>query len=127
MAVADAGTVRGAAQALPVSQPPLTAAIRGLEKRLGVTLFDRSVRGMQLTVAGAFLVAEARTILARLDRAEQRVREVAGHDQPLRIGFVSAALNGTLARLLQGLLAEGRPPPALSEMTTPEQIAALAK
>lgn len=126
VAVADAGTVRAAAQALHISQPPLTAAIRGLEKRLGVTLFNRSVRGMQLTPAGAVLVAEARIILARLDRAERRVREVAGHDQPLRIGFVSAALNGTLARLLQGLLAEGRPPPLLAEMTTPEQFAALA-
>lgn len=126
VAVADAGTVRAAAQSLNISQPPLTAAIRGLEERLGVRLFTRSVRGMELTPAGAVLVDEARTILARLDRAERRVQEVAGRAEPLRIGFVSAALNGTLARLLRGLVAQGRPSPALYEMTTPEQLTALS-
>ena len=125
LAIADAGTLRAAAKALHMSQPPLTAALRQLEERLGVILFDRSVRGMVPTPAGAALVQEARVILGRLERAEDRVRTAGGHAQPLRLGFVSAALNGPLPSLLHGLQADGQQTPQLYEMTTPEQIDAL--
>ncbi len=125
LAIADAGTLRAAARILNVSQPPLTAALRQLEARLGVALFDRSVRGMVPTPAGAALVAEARVILGRLQRAEARVRAAGGRSRPIRIGFVSAALNGPLPALLNGLRAEGEPTPQLMEMSTPEQIDAL--
>jgi len=106
LAIADAGTVRAAARELNISQPPLTAAIRQLEARLGVALFERSVKGMTLTPAGEKLASEARAILARLARAEADVRTVAGRPVPLRIGFVSAALNRTLPTLIRALAAE---------------------
>ncbi|GAB5467558.1 MAG: LysR family transcriptional regulator [Rhodospirillales bacterium] len=122
LAVADAGSVRGGAATLNLSQPPLTQAIKRLEAGLGVTLFERLPKGMALTAAGEVLAAEARDLLARLDRAESRVRRTLERDPVVRIGFVSAALNGALQRLL-GLLS-GRPV-SLSEMTTPEQEAAL--
>ena len=126
LAVADAGTVRAAARALHMSQPPLTAAIHQLEERLGTRLFERSVRGMRLTRAGAVLAQDARAILRRLERAEARVLEIGGRPRQLRIGFVSAALNAVLPALLRGLRAAGRPLPQLHEMSTPEQLDALA-
>lgn len=126
LTVADCGTLRAAARRLHISQPPLTAAIRQLEDRLGVTLFERSVQGMHLTEAGEVLAEEARVILGHLDRAESRLRALAGRPRPLRIGFVSAALNGAVPSLLRGLKEQRQPTPQLREMTTPEQLAALA-
>lgn len=122
LAVAENGTVRTAARTLNMSQPPLTAAIRQLEDRLGVALFERSVKGMALTAAGEALAEEARFVLGWLERAERRVVAIAGHPEPLRIGFVSAALNGPLQSLLRGLKTGAEPVPRITEMTTPEQI-----
>ncbi|HIC79999.1 MAG TPA: LysR family transcriptional regulator, partial [Kiloniellaceae bacterium] len=72
LAVAEAGTLRAAARRLNMSQPPLTARIRLLEDRLGVQLFERSVKGMRLTPAGAALAEDARALLGGLARAEAR-------------------------------------------------------
>lgn len=125
LAVAQMGTVRAAARALNMSQPPLTAAIRQLEERLGVALFERSVTGMTLTEAGRELAKEAPAIMGRLERTEARLCEIGGRARPMRIGFVSAALNGVLPALLRGLKAQGQPPPELKELSTPQQIEAL--
>ena len=125
LTVAERGTVRAAARALNMSQPPLTAAIRQLEERLAVQLFERSVAGMALTEAGQELARDAAAILGRLERAEARLREIGGQTRPLRIGFVSAALNAALPALLRGLKAKGQPLPKLSELSTPQQIEAL--
>ncbi|WP_420346868.1 LysR family transcriptional regulator [Pelagibius sp.] len=127
LAVAEAGTLRAAARRLNMSQPPLTARIRLLEERLGARLFDRSVKGMRLTAAGAALAEDARALLGGLARAEARVRAVAGEAEPLRIGFVSAALSAALQDLLRGLSAKAMPAPQLQEMTTPQQLEALER
>lgn len=125
LAVADAGTLRAAAQALNMSQPPLTAAIRQLEDRLGVRLFERSVKGMALTEAGTALAEDARQVFGQLERAETRACALGNVPKRLRIGFVSAALNSALPTLLHGLNRAGRATPRLSEMSTPEQLEAL--
>ncbi len=122
LAVAEAGSVRGGAAKLNISQPPLTQAIKRLENDLGLTLFERLPKGMALTSAGRVLVEEAMDLLARLDRAQSRVRRALEANPLIRIGFVSAALNGALQELLLSI--EGRPTD-LTEMTTPEQQAAL--
>ena len=122
LAVADAGSVRGGAAALNVSQPPLSQAIKRLEDDLGLVLFERLPKGMALTEAGRVLADEARALLSRLDRAEARVRQSAEGDPVLRIGFVSAALNGALQKLL---LDNRDRRIELAEMTTPEQVEAL--
>ena len=48
-AVAETGTISGAAQALFLSQPSLTAAIHDLEQELNITIFSRTNRGVALT------------------------------------------------------------------------------
>lgn len=125
LAVADAGSVRGGAAALNMSQPPLTNAIKRLEDGLGAPLFERQPRGMVLTPAGAVLADEARLILVKIDAAATRAKRAAEKAPPLRIGFVSAALNGALAAVLKQAQSLGGERPVLMELTTPEQVEAL--
>src|SRR5450631_1751371 len=66
-----------AAQALHMTQPPLTQAIQQLERRLGVRLFDRTRRSVALTPQGAALVAPARELLQLSEALPQRAREAA--------------------------------------------------
>ena len=64
VAVAEAGSVCRAASRVFVSQPPLTRQIRALEEELNAVLFERSVRGVTLTLAGQRLLAHARSVLS---------------------------------------------------------------
>ena len=82
VAVAEEGHVTRAAERLGIQQPPLSQQIKAMEQELGVTLFRRLPRGMQPTEAGLALLAEARAILAHLERALAGVRRVSsGHDR----------------------------------------------
>src|SRR6188474_178843 len=86
-----------AAAALHISQPPLSRAIRGLEERLGVLLFARNRRRVELTPAGARLLEESRRMLGQLEHAVLELRGMAaGERGRLRIGFVSLADFGVL-------------------------------
>lgn len=76
VAVVDHGGVTKAAQALYISQPSLSQAIRTLERRLGATLFDRTGRRLELTDVGRRLDASARRILADVENAKARVAAV---------------------------------------------------
>src|SRR3954462_8961429 len=127
VAVADHLHFGRAAAALHISQPPLSRAIRALEQRLGVALFARSRRRVELTAEGARFLEEARRILAQLERSVLELRGIASGEQGrLRIGFVSLADYGMLPGLLKGFKS-ARPGVtlALREMLSPEQAAAL--
>ena len=63
-AAAEAGSVSGAARNLSISQSSVTEAIRALEDDLGVTLFDRQARGIDITHKGSAFLRHARQILA---------------------------------------------------------------
>lgn len=79
-----------AAIRLHMTQPPLTQAIAGLEVALGVRLFERSRRSVQITSAGAALLPEVRELLARAQALPELARAAAaGELGRLRLAFVS--------------------------------------
>ena len=88
LAVAEELNFARAAKRLRISQPPLSRQIRILEKQLGVELFHRTKRQVQLTEAGQVFLEEAREILARVEqgvRAAQRASR--GEIGRLVVGF----------------------------------------
>jgi DNA-binding transcriptional LysR family regulator len=95
LAVAEEGHVTRAAARLGLQQPPLSQQLRVLEAELGVALFRRLPRGMELTAAGKVFRAEAQSVLARLDQAVDATRRTArGESGRLVVGFTgSAAFN----------------------------------
>lgn len=99
VAVAEELHFGRAAQRLAMAQPPLSRAIRQLERRLGVVLLHRTTRSIALTEPGAVLLREARAALAAVDAAERRTRRAAG-----RPGVVLATKAGASSELLSKLL-----------------------
>lgn len=93
LAVVDEGGFTAAGDALDVTQPSISQAIRELEAELGVALFFRIGRTVRLTPAGEALVLPARQALATVARASSAVREVAG----LSTGRLEIACLPTLA------------------------------
>lgn len=89
VAVAQALNFRQAAEALHISQPPLSRAIRQLEERLGTPLFERDTQGVALTHAGELLLPEALHILDLLERAEALVAQPRAGTR-LRLGLTRA-------------------------------------
>ena len=67
-----------AAEAIYVTQPALSQQVRRLESELGVALLRRTSRGVELTPAGADLLARAETILAEASAARSVMDEHAG-------------------------------------------------
>jgi len=78
VAVVDHGGFTAAAQAVYVSQPALSLAVRDLEAELGVALFVRNGRRVQLTAAGEALLGPARQVLRDLETGQAAVEAVAG-------------------------------------------------
>jgi DNA-binding transcriptional LysR family regulator len=94
VAVAEERNLTRAAARLHIAQQSLSQQIRGLETQLGVTLFQRSTRGVELTDVGAVLLREARPLLAQAERATDAVRRAArGEQGELRVGFLSTVAN----------------------------------
>jgi DNA-binding transcriptional LysR family regulator len=75
IAAAEAGSVTGAARALSISQSSVTEAIRALEDDLGVPLFDRQARGLEITHKGSAFLRHARQILADVATARAAFRD----------------------------------------------------
>lgn len=80
-----------AAERLHIAQPPLSQQIQALEAELGVALFMRSKRRVELTDAGQQFLLRARAILAATQAAADEAKRVArGEEGELRIGFTSS-------------------------------------
>src|SRR5260221_8192295 len=117
-----------AAEALHISQPPLSRPIRALEEELGVPLFARTRRRVELTPQGARLIEAAGRVTGQLERTVHELRAMsAGAQARLRIGFVSLADYGVLPGLLKAYKsAQPEVRLALREMLSPDEAAALA-
>ncbi len=81
-----------AAESLGIAQPPLSQQIRSLERQLGVELFRRSRRRVELTGPGRVFLEQAEQVLRAADLAEDATRRAArGEVGRLAIGMVSSA------------------------------------
>lgn len=105
LAVADAGSVRAAAERLVVTQPAVSSALASLAAEIGVPLVAREGRGLRLTPAGLAFAGYARQALGLLDQA---VNAAAGHDHPERGRVRLAAVTTAGERLVPRLLASFR-------------------
>ena len=83
VAVAEELHFGRAAQRLHMAQPPLSRAIAGLERRIGVALLRRTSRKVELTDAGEVLLREARKALSAIDAAVRRAERAGDAEQHL--------------------------------------------
>src|SRR3954453_16127161 len=106
VAIAEAGGVHRAAASLHLSQPAVSRQIQALESELGVPLFDRIGRRLQLTSEGDDLLRRGRRLLAEADSFMQRAGALKRGDTGiLRIGATPQAIESTLADFLGGFRA----------------------
>ena len=70
--VAECGSINAASQQLYVSQPTLSATIKDTEQELGISIFNRTNRGITLTNEGTEFIGYARQILEQFDLFEAR-------------------------------------------------------
>ena len=92
IAVAEERHITRAAERLGMQQPPLSQQVRALERELDVQLFRRLPRGVELTNAGAALLADARAILSHIDHAFATTKRTArGEQGQVAVGFTSSA------------------------------------
>jgi LysR family transcriptional regulator, nitrogen assimilation regulatory protein len=100
--VAAAGSLSYASDRLRLAQPALSRHISLLEQEIGVPLFTRHGRGMQLTEAGAALLARIDGPLRQLERAAAEVRTLSG----VVSGHVAVGMMPTVAAAVAGDLAQ---------------------
>lgn len=92
LAVAEAGHITRAAETLGIQQPPLSQQIKALESELGLTLFIRHPKGVDLTDAGRQLRLEAARLLGDFAGLQERLQAFAqGQAGRVAIGFTSSA------------------------------------
>ncbi|GGO40931.1 LysR family transcriptional regulator [Streptomyces lasiicapitis] len=104
LAVAEEGSVTAAAELLHVAQPSVSQQIRGLERDLGVQLFDRTPTGLVPTAVGRAFLREAEVAVRAARRATATAR--AGSDDlvgelvvAVQMGFGTRQLPGALGAL----------------------------
>lgn len=103
VAIAEEQSFTRASERLWVAQPGLSTQIRRLEEELGVTLFARHTRGVDLTDAGSVFLERARVALAAVDDALATGKELAlGLVGTLRLGLATEARPPFTASLLEG-------------------------
>jgi len=102
IAVAEEGTVSGAAQSLSISQSAVTDAIKELESDLGVALFERHRRGLTITHKGHQFYRHASRILGDVQDARRSFAagEPAAPPSQLSLGVTSLVAGYVLSDLL---------------------------
>src|SRR5262249_56462196 len=95
VAAAEEAHFGRAAERLHISGPGLGQQIKELEEELGVELFTRSPRGVQLTAAGTALLADVRRLLGDIRTAVEHAQDIGrGKVGVLRVGHIPMTLPG---------------------------------
>ena len=130
VAVAEELHFGRAAERLHMAQPPLSQQIKQLEALLGVTLFERTTRRVELTPAGTLMLDRARAILVDLEKLASDVRLVGeGASGVIRIGVVGSAAYWMMPRIVSVARAEmpGLRIHVTGELLTPALVSALER
>jgi DNA-binding transcriptional LysR family regulator len=116
-----------AAERLGIAQPPLSQQIKRLEQLLGHRLFDRSTRGVKLTLAGQLLAERARGTIEKIEDDLAQVRRLGrGEEGTLTVGFSGSVMFTALPDAIESY--RRRYPKVelrLRELSTSMQIALL--
>ena len=106
VAVAEELHFGRAAGRLGMAQPPLSRAIRDLERQLGVVLLERTTRQVRLTAAGEVLLRDARTALEAVTAAARRARQAGSPSPRLRVALKADVDGGLLPQILDAYCAD---------------------
>ena len=101
VAIVEAGGIRQAAARLNLSQPAASRQIQALEHELGVPLFDRIGRRVQLTSEGQDLLRRSRRLLVEVESFTERAGALKkGESGILRVGAAPQVIENTLSGFL---------------------------
>lgn len=96
-AIVEEGNISAAARKLHMSQPPLSAQLKLLERELGVTLINRGPRQVSLTDAGSLFYQRAKRIILLMDSTKNEIMEYAtAQSEILRLGTISSSSTALL-------------------------------
>ncbi len=127
LAVAETLHFSKAAERLGIAQPPLSQQIKRLEQLLGHRLFDRTTRGVKLTLAGQLLAERARGTLEKIQDDLAQVRRLGrGEEGTLTVGYAGSVMFTELPAAIERF--RRRYPKVelrLRELSTAPQIVAL--
>ena len=91
LAVAECGTISGAAERLHLSQPALSRSMQKLEDHLQVTLFDRQKNKITLNPNGELAVEQARRVVRQAQDLVEQVRAFDRSQRTISIGSCAPA------------------------------------
>ncbi|MFC1492551.1 LysR substrate-binding domain-containing protein [candidate division KSB1 bacterium] len=96
-----------AAQRLFIAQPPLSRQIKNLEEELGVKLFERTRKKVQLTQYGEYLREESQKILTQVDLIKNHLKLMnKGIKGQITIGYIGSVMHSLLPKVLVNLKRE---------------------
>lgn len=126
LAIAETGSLSGASRALRISHATVFRRLSDMERRLGVTLFERSRTGYTPTLAGDDLTASAKRVQSEVNGAERRI---IGQDLTLTGSLRITTTDTLFAGLLSPLLANFRQhyPDITLEVVISNQLQSLSR
>ena len=102
LAVAEHGSIRAAGRQLGATQPAITRSIREIEHELGVSLFERHSKGVQLTDLGRVFVRRAEAVQQEIRRAREEIEQIKGGTTgEVTIALSTASIMSLMPRAMQ--------------------------